>query len=53
MGVLRSLARWLKRLFRKTEDTTVQVEGNDGYGELLISHLETLKTVAETHGKAR
>lgn len=42
MGVLRSLARWLKRLFRKTEDTTVQVEGNDGYGELLISHLETL-----------
>ncbi len=42
MGVLRSLTRWLKRLFRKTEDTTVQVEGNDGYGELLISHLETL-----------
>ena len=42
MGVLRSLARWLKRLFRKTEDTTVQVEGTDGYGELLISHLETL-----------
>ena len=42
MGVLRSLARWLKRLFHKTEDTTVQVEGNDGYSELLISHLETL-----------
>ena len=42
MGVLRSLARWLKRLFRKTEGATVQVEGNDGYGELLISHLETL-----------
>lgn len=42
MGVLRSLARWLKRLFHKTENTTVQVEGNDGYGELLISHLETL-----------
>ena len=42
MGVLRSLTRWLKRLFRKTEGATVQVEGNDGYGELLISHLETL-----------
>ena len=42
MGVLRSLARWLKRLFRKTEGATVQVEGNDGYGELLISHLETI-----------
>jgi hypothetical protein len=42
MGVLRSLTRWLKRLFHKTEDTTVRVEGNDGYGELLISHLETL-----------
>ena len=42
MGVLRSLTRWLKRLFRKIEDATVQVEGNDGYSELLISHLETL-----------
>jgi hypothetical protein len=42
MGVLRSLARWLKRLFRKTEDTLISVDENDAYEETLISYLETL-----------
>ena len=42
MGVLRSLTRWLKRLFRKTEDTLISVDENDAYEETLISYLETL-----------
>jgi hypothetical protein len=42
MGVLLSLTQWLKKIFRKTAGSIVQVKEDNGYGELLISHLETL-----------
>ena len=42
MGVLLSLTQWLKKIFRKTAGTIVQVKESNGYGDLLISHLETL-----------